>query len=59
MAEARAIRVAPLWPMIAAQTRSEFFRLIRVPAFSIPVIAFPIMFYALFGLPPQPWPVIV
>jgi ABC-2 type transport system permease protein len=51
MAEASAIRLAPLWPMIAAQARSEFFRLIRVPAFSIPVIAFPIMFYALFGLP--------
>jgi ABC-2 type transport system permease protein len=51
MADAHAVRLAPLWPMIAAQTRSEFFRLIRVPAFSIPVIAFPIMFYALFGLP--------
>ncbi len=53
MADARAaeIRLAPVWPMIAAQARSEFFRLIRVPAFSIPVIAFPIMFYALFGLP--------
>jgi hypothetical protein len=46
MADARAVRLAPLWPMIAAQTRSEFFRLIRVPAFSIPVIVFPIMFYA-------------
>jgi len=37
--------------MIVAQSRSEFLRLIRVPAFSIPVLAFPVMFYSLFGLP--------
>jgi len=43
--------VAPIGPIIAAQARSEFFRLIRVPAFSVPSIVFPIMFYALFGLP--------
>ena len=43
--------LAPLGPIIVAQARSEFFRLIRVPAFSVPSIIFPIMFYALFGLP--------
>lgn len=43
--------IAPLGPIIAAQARSEFLRLIRVPAFSVPSIVFPIMFYALFGLP--------
>jgi ABC-2 type transport system permease protein len=42
---------APLLPMIATQAKCEFLRLIRVPAFSLPVIIFPIMFYALFGLP--------
>ena len=43
--------LAPVAPIIAAQAKTEFLRLIRVPAFTIPVIAFPIMFYALFGLP--------
>lgn len=43
--------LAPFGPIVAAQARSEFFRLIRVPAFSVPSIVFPIMFYALFGLP--------
>ena len=43
--------VAPLGPIIAAQARSEFLRLIRVPAFSLPSILFPVMFYALFGVP--------
>ena len=44
-------RLAPLAPIVFAQAKTEFLRLIRVPAFSIPVIIFPIMFYALFGLP--------
>ena len=43
--------LAPLGPVVAAQARAEFLRLIRAPAFSVPVIVFPIMFYALFGLP--------
>ena len=51
MADAASIRLAPFGPILAAQSRSEFLRLIRVPAFSVPVIVFPIMFYALFGLP--------
>lgn len=42
---------APLMPIVAAQARSEFLRLIRVPAFSLPSIIFPVMFYGLFGVP--------
>src|SRR5579863_404338 len=45
------VRLAPLLPMLARQSQCEFLRLIRVPAFSIPVIAFPVMFFLLFGLP--------
>src|SRR5580700_6436713 len=51
MATAERPRLAPLLPMIAQQSFCEFVRLIRVPAFSIPVIIFPIMFFAIFGLP--------
>jgi len=43
--------IAPFWPMLAAQAKSEFLMLARVPAFTIPTIIFPIMFFALFGLP--------
>lgn len=43
--------VAPLLPIVVAQARSEFLRLIRVPAFSLPSILFPVMFYGLFGVP--------
>ena len=43
--------LAPIGQITIAQARSEFLRLIRVPAFSVPSIVFPIMFYALFGLP--------
>jgi ABC-2 type transport system permease protein len=43
--------IAPFFPMLAAQTKSEFLMLARVPAFTIPTIVFPIMFFALFGLP--------
>src|ERR1700681_3013813 len=42
---------APFLPMLAAQAKSEFLMLARVPAFTIPTIVFPIMFFALFGLP--------
>jgi ABC-2 type transport system permease protein len=44
-------KVAPFLPMLAAQAKSEFLMLARVPAFTIPTIVFPIMFFALFGLP--------
>ncbi len=37
--------------MIAAQARAEFLRLIRAPGFTVPIVFFPIMFFALFGLP--------
>jgi ABC-2 type transport system permease protein len=50
-AAARTPALAPLGPIIGAQAKTEFLRLIRVPAFTIPVILFPIMFFALFGLP--------
>lgn len=43
--------LAPLMPIVAAQARSEFLRLIRIPAFSLPSILFPVMFYGLFGVP--------
>lgn len=32
------------------ETRSEFLRLLRAPSFCVPTIAFPLMFYALFGI---------
>lgn len=32
------------------ESRAEFFKVWRMPAFAIPTIAFPAMFYALFGL---------
>lgn len=32
------------------ETRSEFLRLMRAPSFCVPTIAFPLMFYALFGI---------
>ncbi len=36
--------------VLAAETRSEIFKAIRLPAFLVPTIIFPAMFYALFGL---------
>ena len=45
------LNTAPIAPMFVAQTRTEFLRLIRIPAFTITSLALPIMFYALFGLP--------
>jgi ABC-2 type transport system permease protein len=51
MENAASVRVAPFVPMLAQASRCEFWRLVRVPAFSIPVIAFPVLFFALFGLP--------
>jgi ABC-2 type transport system permease protein len=32
------------------ESRSEFLRLLRAPSFSVPTIAFPLMFYLLFGV---------
>ncbi|MDQ6781647.1 MAG: ABC transporter permease [Candidatus Eremiobacteraeota bacterium] len=42
---------APLLPMLGQQARAEFLMLIRAPAFSIVMLVFPLMFFALFGLP--------
>lgn len=36
--------------VLAAETRSEVLKAIRLPAFLVPTIIFPAMFYALFGL---------
>ncbi len=42
---------APLWRMVAAQTRATLLFYRRVPAFFVLSMALPIMFYLLFGLP--------
>jgi ABC-2 type transport system permease protein len=34
----------------ALETKYEFFKLLRTPHYSVPVLAFPVMFYLLFGL---------
>jgi ABC-2 type transport system permease protein len=36
--------------ILALETRSEFLKLVRLPMFAVPVLAMPVMFYALFGL---------
>jgi ABC-2 type transport system permease protein len=41
---------APLAPMLLKQTRAEFLKLFRVPAFSVTSIVLPSMFYAFIGL---------
>ncbi len=49
--EAVAERLTPLGSMLARQTAAEFLRLWRTPAFSLPTLLFPTMFFAFFGLP--------
>ncbi len=44
------LEIASFLPMLRAQSKIEFLRLLRNPWFSIATIAFPIMFYAFFGL---------
>ncbi len=44
------LRTAPVAPMLAAQTKIEFLRLFRIPAFSITSLMLPVMFYTFFGL---------
>ena len=39
-----------LWRIFVVESRMECLRLVRSPAFAVPVILFPLMFYALFGL---------
>jgi len=36
--------------ILAMETRSEFMKLVRLPAFAGPVLVMPVMFYVLFGL---------
>jgi ABC-2 type transport system permease protein len=42
---------APLGPMLWHQTRAEFLKLWRTPAFSATSLILPLMFFAFFGLP--------
>jgi ABC-2 type transport system permease protein len=39
-----------LWRVFVAESRMECLRLMRSPAFAVPVVLFPLMFYGLFGL---------
>ncbi len=39
-----------LWRIFVVESRMECLRLMRSPAFAVPVVLFPLMFYALFGL---------
>jgi ABC-2 type transport system permease protein len=43
--------VAPVLPMLIAQTKSELLQLLRDPAFIISSVALPTIFFAFFGLP--------
>lgn len=43
--------VAPLWRILLAQTRSELTIRRRIPAFSVSILALPIVFFTFFGLP--------
>jgi len=43
--------VAPLLPMLLAQTRAQVLSYIRIPAFSVTSLALPLVFYTFFGLP--------
>jgi ABC-2 type transport system permease protein len=36
--------------IIAMETKAEFLKVVRLPAYVIPVIAFPALFYLVFGL---------
>jgi ABC-2 type transport system permease protein len=44
------VRVAPLWPMVVAQTQAEFRRLLRVWEFTGFGLAFPLVLYVFIGL---------
>jgi ABC-2 type transport system permease protein len=38
------------WTVFRRETRMECLRLLRAPSFSVPTIAFPVLFYLLFGI---------
>lgn len=44
------LKSGTLTGVLAAETRSEILKAIRLPAFLVPTIVFPAMFYVLFGL---------
>jgi len=43
--------VAPLGHMLLVQTRSEMRIRWRIPAFSVTIVALPVLFFTFFGLP--------
>jgi len=43
--------VAPILPMLLAQTRAQIVSYVRIPAFSLTSLALPVVFYTFFGLP--------
>ncbi len=45
------LSVAPILPMLLAQTRAQLLGYLRVPAFSVTSLALPLMFFVFFGLP--------
>ena len=45
------MKTAPFGPMLLQQTRAEFLKLWRTPAFSGTALVLPVMFFAFFGLP--------
>jgi ABC-2 type transport system permease protein len=49
-APAQASTRGPSLRTYALETKYEFFKLLRTPHYSVPVLAFPVMFYLLFGL---------
>lgn len=48
---ATAVRSGRIGPMLLQQARSEFFKLWRIPMFSVPTLLFPILLFLLFGAP--------
>jgi len=45
------VAVAPVAPMLIAQTRAQVLNYVRIPAFSLTSLALPLVFYTFFGLP--------
>ncbi len=45
------VAVAPVVPMLFAQTRAQILNYVRIPAFSLTSLALPLVFYTFFGLP--------
>jgi ABC-2 type transport system permease protein len=47
---ARALERPSLWRIYTLEARLEFMKLLRLPAFVLPTLAFPVLFYVFFGL---------